>query len=378
MNICFLSRLLLLIYYHLVLLFNRQRRIMYKEVGVKRRKRKKVSNLSGILAGHVGASSSGGTGSAHGRDRLRNSSSRSNSTVVAVDGGGLVHVLLVHGDGAVVGVHGWDLGTSCCGSGAGACHGALDVGLVMAIVLVSHQTSTRGRVDLLSSSGGWGHVLVVGWHVARTRGASGCWVLKTADVGGLLVRDDGRMDQIGICGVGAAKGRGMMLVLVMLVLVTEKTMMVGVVVLGWDSGSGMTGKAVLTTKRVLVSGTVDCVPVGDGSITNSSAGMHRHGRRLGVLVMMTILGVQGIDGVLTSMVGGRGVGAGSAASIAWELVVGSMESRTGLVRVVVDVGVVGVVLPAGELIGDLGNLLLDLVHGRGLDGLDGLDASGGV
>jgi hypothetical protein len=186
------------------------------------------------------------------------------------------------------------------------------------------------------------------------------------------------MDQIGICGVGAAKGRGMVLVLVMLVLVTEETMMVGVVVLGWDSGSGMAGKTGLTAKRVLVSGTVDRVSVGDGSIAKSSAGMHRHGRRLGVLVMMAILGVQGIDGVLTSMVGSRGVGAGSAASIAWELVVGSMESRTGLVRVVVDVGVVGVVLPAGELIGDLSNLLLDLVHGRGLDGLDGLDASGGV
>lgn len=325
----------------------------------------------------MGASSSGGTRSAHGRDRLRNSSSRSSSSIVGAEFRvSLVHVGLVHGDGAIVGVHGWDLCTSCCGSGAGARHGALDVGLVLAIVVASHQTSARGRVDLLSSGGGWGDVLVVGWDVARTRGACNCWVLKTGDVGGLLVRDDGGMDQVGICGLGAAKGRGM--VLVMLVLMAEKTMMVLVVVLGWDSGSGMTGKAVLTTKRVLVSGTVDCVSVGDGSITNSSAGMHRHGRRL-VVIVTIILGVQSIDGVLTSMVGDRGVdGVGSVASVGWEVgVVGSMESRAGLVRVVVDVGVAGVVRLASELIGDLGSFLFDPFHGRGLVGCGGGRGMGG-
>lgn len=312
----------------------------------------------------MGASSSGGTRSPHGRDRLRNNSSRSSS---------------------IVGVHGWDLCTSCCGSGAGTCHGVLDVGLLMAIVVASHQTSTpRGRVDLLSSRGGRGDVLVVGWNVARTRGTCNCGVLKTADVGGLLVRDDRGMDQVGICGLGAGKARGM--ILVMLVLMTKKAMMVFVIVLGWDSRSGLAGKtlltsktlltgktlltskALLTSKRVLVSGTVDRVSVGDSSITNSSAGMHRHACCL-ITIVRTIHGVQSIDGVQTSMVGDRGVdGVGSVASVAWEVVVGSMESRTRLVRVVIKVGLVGVVRPAAELIGELTNLLLNLLHGCGLGG----------
>jgi len=334
---------------------------MYKKVGVKKKGERKGerenANLGDILARHMSASSSGGTRSAHSRDILRNNSSRSS----------LLHVLLVHGDGAVVSVHGGDLCAGCCGSGAGTCHGALDMSLEMAILMASHQISAGGRVDLLSRGSGRGDVLVVGWDVARSRGASGGWVLKTGDVGGLLVRDDGGMDQVGICGLGTTKGHGLVILvmLVMLVLMAEKTMMVFVVVLGWDSGSGMAGKALLTAKRVLVSGTVDRVSVGDGSITNSSAGVHRHGRRL-VVIIAIVQGVQRIDGVLTSMVGGRGVdGVGSVASIAGEVVVvvSSMESRAGLVRVVVDVGVMRL---ASELVGDLGSLLLDPLHGCGL------------
>jgi len=180
------------------------------------------------------------------------------------------------------------------------------------------------------------------------------------------VRDDGGMDQVGVSGVGGARDRG--LVLVMVVLMAENTMGF-VVVPEWDSGCGIAGKTLATAKRVLVSGTVDRVSVGDGRTSNSSAGMHRHGRRLVVIVfLLTILGVQRIDGLLTSIVGARGVG--GVASVGWELV-GSMESRAGLVRVVVDVGLKGVVLPAGELIGHLGNLILDLFHGRGWDGCGG-------
>lgn len=311
----------------------------------------------------MGARNSGVTRGAHGRDHL-NSSSRRSSSIGVVDGDGLVQVGLVHRDGVIAGVHG-DLCTRY-GSGAGASHGALEVGLVMAILVVSHQIS-RGRVDLLSNDGGWGNVLVVGWDVARTCGACDCWVLKTAG-GGLLVRDDGGMDQVGVCGVSAARGRGLVLV-IMLVLVAENTMVGIVVVPGWENGCGIAGKTLVTAKRVLVSGTVDRVSVGDGRTNSGSAGMHRHGRRLVVIVfLLTILGVQRIDGLLTSIVGARGVG--GVASVGWELV-GSMKSRAGLVRVVVDVGLKGVVLPAGELIGYLGNLILDLFHGRGWDGCGG-------
>jgi len=146
----------------------------------------------------VSTSSSGGARSTHGRN---------SSIVIAVDRSRLVQVLLVHGDGAVVGVHG-DLST--CGRGGSVPRhgGCLSVDVVQMVkVIVARQTmrtSTgscrRGEDTLLgglsshgegSSCGGRGNVvLVVSWDMASASRA--CHVCR------LLVRENRGVDQIGI------------------------------------------------------------------------------------------------------------------------------------------------------------------------------------
>lgn len=205
--------------------------------------------------------------------------------------------------------------------------------------------------------------------MASTRGACNIGssrVLKTSS-GGLLVRDDRGVDEVGICGVGPAESGGV--VLVTLVFMTQEAVMVGMVILGWDRWSSNTGDAAVV-KLVLVSCAVNSVSIGDGSVTNSGSCMKGHGRLVVmVTITMAVTGVQGIDGLLTSMVGGRRV-----TSVGKSGVVGAVEARTGLVRVVVEVTVVGILLSAGDFVGQVGSLLLNLLHGGGL----GSRGGGGV
>ncbi|KAK3844023.1 MAG: hypothetical protein J3R72DRAFT_439609 [Linnemannia gamsii] len=339
-------------------------------------------HLSNILTGHVSAGSSGGARSAHRRyircDTTVIGSVGSSVVVGAVDGVHLGQVVLVRRDGAVVGVHG-DLCTSSRSRGGHGGRLGMNMVHVVEIALVLHPMNT-GCTSCISTSR-WGVDSLLGGLSSDGGGCSCCggWSIALGSVGrhmasasrtcdtttnSLWVRDDGGMDDIGIWGIGASKGSGVVLVMFVVMVSQDTVVMMGKIILGRHSGPGRTcSKGIVMIKLLLVSRTVDRVSMRDGSITDSSACMKRHSCLVVVLVVVVMMrvtgipGVQGIDGVLSSMVSSHRVDrVGSVA----------VECRAGLVRVVV-IDVV-IVSSATELVGQLGSLLLNLFHGRGLGG----------